>query len=82
MGQFEESKERFEQLLPELLKEHRGKTLAVVGQEYHIDEDEERLFDFLIEKYGDVEMCVGPILPFEEWPVVQCPENPIENQNK
>ncbi len=65
--QFTVSKKKFKELIPILLKDYRGKYLAVIGSNpYEIGEDEDELFDLVTEKYGDVQMCIGKIIETQE----------------
>lgn len=55
------AKAKFEQLLPELLKEHEGKYAAVVDDQVEIHEDKYKLFKIVLEKYGYKTMYVNKI---------------------
>jgi len=61
LQRFEAAQKKFEQLLPELLKEHKGKYAAVIGDFVEIHEDEEALIKIVLEKYGYRSMYMGEI---------------------
>lgn len=72
--QFTISERRFKGLIPSLLQDHRGKYLAVVGNNpYEIGEDEDELFDLVTEKYGDIPMYLGRIISDDERPIIVMP---------
>ncbi len=55
------AKAKFDQLLPELLKEHAGKYAAIIDDVVEIDEDKNRLLKTVIGKYGYKTMYLGKI---------------------
>jgi hypothetical protein len=61
LQRFEAARKKFEQILPELLKEHEGKFAAVVDDHVEIHEDETQLLKMVIEKYGYKTMYVDRI---------------------
>jgi len=61
LQRFEAARKKFEQILPELLKEHKGKFAAVIDDHVEIHEDETQLLEMVIEKYGYKTMYVDRI---------------------
>jgi len=55
------AKAKFVQLLPNLLKEHKGKYAAVIDDFVEIHEDKETLIKIVLEKYGYRSMYMGEI---------------------
>lgn len=55
------AKAKFDQLLPELLKKHKGKYAAVIDNSVEIHEDKETLIKIVLEKYGYRSMYMGEI---------------------
>jgi len=61
LQRLDKAKVKFEQLLPELLKEHEGEYAAVVDDQVEIHEDKYKLFKIVLEKYGYKTMYVNKI---------------------
>ena len=58
---FKEAKAKFNQLLPELLKKHKGKYVAIIGENIEIGDDKDSLFEEVNKKYGSQTMYLSKI---------------------
>jgi len=58
---FEQAKQKYYKLLPELLKTHKGKYVAIVNDNVEVGEDRETLLDIVYEKYGSQTMYLGEV---------------------
>lgn len=56
------AKDKFEELLPSLLREHKDKYVAIVEDNVEIDSDRNTLLDRVVEKYGYVSMYFDKIV--------------------
>jgi hypothetical protein len=67
------AKAKFEQLLPELLREHAGKYAVILDDSVEIDQDKNRLLKTVIKKYGYKTMYLGKISTEERTVFVPTP---------
>lgn len=68
LEKFNKAKKLFDKELPSLLKKHKRKYAAVVGNDIIIDSNFEALFDKVTELYGDVTMYIDEIIEESEKP--------------
>jgi len=61
LQKFTQAKAKFNQLLPELLKKHKGKYVAIIGENIEIGEDKDFLFEAVNKKYGSQTMYLSKI---------------------
>lgn len=69
LEKFNKAKDTFYKELPNLIKQYRGKYLALVENTQYIGVDEDKLLDRVIAKHGNVPMFIGQIIPEEEEPI-------------
>ena len=61
LKKFMQAKAKFNQLLPELLKKHKGKYVAIIGEKIEIGDDKALLFEKVNKKYGSQTMYLSKI---------------------